>query len=99
MESIPQQQIRLSPIKQTCLHEEFIGNHQKIVKRTVALGDDLPHEQYQSSKPQIGDSLTLLYSVKLITLEQMMTERDQIVLEVLAKINNQQQLLVSNKSS
>lgn len=88
MESFHQQEIRLSPTSQTCLHEEFISNDQKIVKRTVALGDDRPNEQYHSSKPQIGDSLSLLYSVKLISLDQMVQERDQIVLEVIAKINN-----------
>ena len=68
-----------------------------IIKRIIAEGDDLPYDQHGNTTPNIGQSLRLNFSVKLIEKHPSKTDRDQIVFEILAKINTSDQILVSNK--
>ena len=58
--------ISLSPSSQTCLQEYFITDDHFIIKRIVADGDDTPFEFQSMSLPQIGQQLTLQFSVQLI---------------------------------
>lgn len=89
----------LSPTSQHCLQESYIALDKpiSIIKRIIAEGDDLPYDQHGNTTPNIGQSLRLNFSVKLIDKHPSKTDRDQIVFEILAKINTSDQILVSNK--
>lgn len=57
-----------------------------IIKRIIAEGDDLPYDQHGNTSPAIGQSIRINFSVKLIEKQQIKTDRDQIVFEILAQI-------------